>query len=297
MITLTPAPVRLHDGKRRLFEPANWPTYGVMGALAAIVAVAVLSGRFALDARWATDIGLTLLMAATLACLLRNAGFARVADIVEAFAIFFGLIILAPLCAVVMASTNLPLADDALRRADLSLFGFDRAVVATWLRPGSPAFRTWAWIYHSLTFQPFILLAALFWFGFRRRAWQLLSAWGFALLASLLIFPLFPAFGAPSHVLDFIDVLKDARSGDLRLLGLECLTGIITFPSFHAAAATTLAWGFATFGRYGWPMVALNIAMFASALVVGGHYLIDLPAGALVAIISIRIASALGRRT
>jgi hypothetical protein len=296
MLTLTPASAASTHPKRRVFEPASRPAYAVMGTLAGIVAVAVLSGRFALDVAWAADMGLTLLLAAMLAWLLRNAGFARAADILEAFAVFFGLIILAPLCAVVMASSDLPLADDALHGADLTLFGFDRAVVATWLHPGSIAFRTWAWIYHSLTFQPFILFAALFWFGFRQRAWQLLAAWGFALLASLLIFPLVPAFGTPPYVLDFIDVMRGARSGELRVLGLECLTGIITFPSFHAAAATMLAWGFSTFGRYGWPMVALNVAMFASALVVGGHYLVDLPAGALVAVVSIGLASALVRR-
>lgn len=43
-------------------------------------------------------------------------------------------------------------------------------------------------------------------------------------------------------------------------------------------------------------MVALNVAMFASALVVGGHYLVDLPAGTAVAVASIAFGRAATRR-
>ncbi|MBB3692488.1 phosphatase PAP2 family protein [Sphingomonas sp. BK580] len=282
--------------KPAFYDTASAPAYLITGLLTCIVGVVVLSGRFSLDASWATDLAGVWALSVAFAWLLRRTDFPRIAGFVEALAIFCGLAILAPLCAVVMASTNLPLADDALRRADAYLFGFDRIVVASWLEPRSTASRSWGLIYNSLTLQPIVLLGALFLSRRSHRAWTLLTAWGAALFLSLTIFPLFPAFGTPPYVLDFVDVLKGARNGNLRLLGIGALTGIITFPSFHAAAATMLGWGFLTFGRRAWPMVALNVAMFASALVVGGHYLVDLPAGALVAVTSIMAARACARK-
>jgi hypothetical protein len=281
--------------KPAFYDPASAPAYLITGLLTCIVGAVLISGRFSLDARWAFDIGRILAFSVAFAWLMRRAGHPRFAGFVEAIAVFFGLAVVAPLCAVVMASTDLPLADDALRKADAYLFGFDRGVVASWMNPKSIASRTWGWIYNSLTFQPIVLLGALFLTGRDRRAWTLLTAWSAALLGSLAIFPLLPAFGSPPYVLDFVDVLRGARDGNLRQLGIGALTGIITFPSFHAAAATMLAWSFLTFGRWAWPMVALNVAMFASALIVGGHYLVDLPAGALVAISSIAAARACTR--
>src|SRR3546814_20902905 len=65
----------------------------------------------------------------------------------------------------------------------------------------------------------------------------------------------------------YLDTFERLRSGALRTLGSESLTGIITFPSFPAAAAVLLGWGFASFGMLGWPLVALNTLQFVSAIV------------------------------
>src|SRR3546814_4330604 len=97
----------------------------------------------------------------------------------------------------------------------------------------------------------------------------------------------------PIYDLHWLDTFERLRSGALRTLGSESLTGIITFPSFHAAAAVLLGWGFASFGRLGWPLVALNALMFVSAIVGGGHYLVDLIAGAAVALIGLWLAARL----
>ena len=51
-----------------------------------------------------------------------------------------------------------------------------------------------------------------------------------------------------------------------------------------------LGWACTTFGRIALPLLMLNAAMIASALIVGGHYLIDLPAGMLVAAVAIALA-------
>jgi hypothetical protein len=57
------------------------------------------------------------------------------------------------------------------------------------------------------------------------------------------------------------------------------------------------AWGFASFGRIAAPLVLLNVAVIASALISGGHYLVDLPAGMLVAGMAIRLAQPVHRQS
>ena len=97
-------------------------------------------------------------------------------------------------------------------------------------------------------------------------------------------------------MLDFIGTMKGARDGTLTTLGGDSLTGIITFPSFHAAGAVILAWGWRGMRGLAWPGLILNLLMILSALIGGGHYLVDLVAGAAVAAASIRLAGAIQRR-
>jgi membrane-associated phospholipid phosphatase len=75
---------------------------------------------------------------------------------------------------------------------------------------------------------------------------------------------------------------------------LSALDGIVTFPSFHVAAAVLLAWAGANLPLLRYPMIVLNILMLLSAIPIGGHYLIDVIAGCLVAVGSIIAARALG---
>jgi membrane-associated phospholipid phosphatase len=192
---------------------------------------------------------------------------------------------MAPACATLLASTNRPLTDVMLARLDqLLFFGFDRNIAVD-------AFQAWphvffeaaTLVYHSLAFQPYILLAALFMAQEERRAWTMLMAWKGSLLVIVAVFPFFPALGTPPYSLDFLGTFEGARNGSLRLLGVDSLTGIITFPSFHAAAAVLLGWGFSSLRGAAPIFVPLNVLMFFSALLVGGHYLVDLVAGGAVA--------------
>jgi len=58
----------------------------------------------------------------------------------------------------------------------------------------------------------------------------------------------------------------------------------------HAAYGVILAKGAMVAGRWCWPIAALNVVMIATALLVGGHYLVDIIAGCAVAWLAIRIA-------
>lgn len=201
--------------------------------------------------------------------------------------------LVAPLAATLLASANRPLADPLLSYLDkLLFFGFDRRVMAAGMAEWPPVVMEWTrLIYHSIGPQSLIAIAALFFLRQERRAWTFATAWMLALMTCVALSPLFPALGTPPYSLDFIGAFEGARNGTLRTLGVQSLTGIVTFPSFHAAGAVLLGWGFWSIRAAAPFFVPLNVLMFASALFVGGHYLIDLFAGAAVAAASLFVSS------
>src|SRR3546814_3235515 len=88
-----------------------------------------------------------------------------------------------------------------------------------------------------------MLFRSLVAFAVTRRhdaARRFLGAWALTLAMCLAVFPFVPATGTPPYDLHWLDTFERLRSGALRTLGSESLTGIITFPSFHAAAAVLL---------------------------------------------------------
>src|SRR5438477_606660 len=99
----------------------------------------------------------------------------------------------------------------------------------------------------------------------------------------------------PRAYLDQVRDLAPVREGTLRHLDLFSLAGIVTFPSFHAASALLYAWAL-------WPVrwirpvaIIANAAMLASTPIDGGHYFVDLIAGAAIAAASIAAARWSGR--
>lgn len=142
----------------------------------------------------------------------------------------------------------------------------------------------------------------------RGRCWTFLTAWGVALIITLAIWSLtpavstFPYYGVPRSALPHMvsrlpwavhDVVLPIRAGTLRSIDLNTFIGVISFPSFHAAGATILGWAMLRTRLLWLPFALLNIGVTASALVDGGHYLVDLIAGCGVACLSIWLAKAL----
>lgn len=80
------------------------------------------------------------------------------------------------------------------------------------------------------------------------------------------------------------------RDGNLRVVDLKAVDGIISFPSLHAAVAVivpyTLRWNKPLF----WPILALDCVMLASAIPSGDHYLSDVLGGIVVAVLAILAA-------
>ncbi len=93
-----------------------------------------------------------------------------------------------------------------------------------------------------------------------------------------------------STIPDAFRLIEDIRGGAKRhLLGFD-FDGIVTFPSFHTAAGVMLAWGFWSVRLLRWPMLAINAAMIASTPSIGAHYLVDVIAGVVMALMSIALA-------
>ena len=86
------------------------------------------------------------------------------------------------------------------------------------------------------------------------------------------------------------------RDGSMRALDLGAMTGIVTFPSFHAASAAIYLWAL-------WPVKLLRpdaliwrmSLMIAATPAVGGHYFIDVVAGLALAAASIAVAGRICR--
>ena len=290
---LSPAAVTtlLPPRERQFVSPAAYPAYAFIGAALLFISIVVALTDFYWELGVVKGASIALALLAALGMAARWLSFGRLGTALEAAALLAAMGIIGPICAVIMASTAMPLADEFLARSDeLLFFGFQRGVLVDAVKDWASFMEATSWVYHSLLWQPFLLIALLAAGGQERRCWRFVASWGVALGITLLVFPLAPAVGAPPYFLDFLDVFNGARSGELRAIGEPSLTGIITFPSFHAAGAVLLGWGFRSVRPIAPAMIVLNGLVIASALI-AGHYLIDLVAGAAVALLAIRITS------
>ena len=97
----------------------------------------------------------------------------------------------------------------------------------------------------------------------------------------------------------YLDQLRDfprVRDGSLRELDLIHLVGIVTFPSFHAAACVLYLWALWAIWWMRPIVVLTNGLMLLATPIGGGHYFIDVFAGIGIAVLAIAAAKALGAR-
>lgn len=269
-----------------LINPQAVPAYVAVLSAAWFVALTAAFTDFSYDAATMNGTVLALMALVGLGAWLARRGY-RIGSAFEAIALFTGLSFAAPFCAVILASLNVPLTDAILTDIDRYLLvGLEREDIILAVTRYPPVFDAVRFVYTSLLVQPWLLLVLLWATGREKRGWSFIAGWAIALCITLIVFAMVPAMGAPPYYLDYMDTLQHARDGSLRVLGTNVVTGIITFPSFHAAAAVLLAWGFAPIPRIGRLCVVWNALMLASAFF-ASHYLVDLVAGGLVGGVSI----------
>lgn len=218
-------------------------------------------------------------------------------------------LILTPLT-YVAASLNMPLQDARLLAADRAL-GLDWQAYLTFIT-AHPLLASWVDFGYTMIKWPLFIIPVALAAGFRfLRLQQYTLAFLIALAVTTAVSAVVPAVGTyhelglsvrdfppfnpgafESHLVDFPRI----RDGSLRTLDLNTMTGVVTFPSFHAASAILYLWAL-------WPVrllrpvaIVANVAMIAATPVVGGHYFVDVIAGIAVAIVAIVAAGAVCRK-
>ncbi|WP_262030575.1 phosphatase PAP2 family protein [Microvirga sp. Mcv34] len=204
-------------------------------------------------------------------------------------------------------SRSQPFWDDLLARGDKAL-GFDWVAMLQWAND-HPVVTALAYgIYMSAGFQSImapILLAGL---G-RYRALQVSTV---ALLLTLIVTYgiawVLPALGTyefygidPSQHPNIavrvaslhVPEIMGMRDGSILNISRLAPTGLITFPSFHAANAVLLAWALWQVPYLRYPGLVLNGLMLLATPLHGSHFLVDVMAGALNAGMAIAAASIL----
>lgn len=280
------------------------PIYRLLGIeLALVVVLARLLG-FGYDGRDIDAVAMLLALVIGAALLARRHRLPRLATALEASALALAASMLAGCLSLVLAPLALPYRDGALAAADAWLLPF-----ASWpamvraLAPHDRLVAAMCEVYSSLLWQPFLLIVLLSVAARERVAWRFLHAWCLALAVCLAVFALVPAVAAYRHygitaaAVPSLSVstgwrpaaiLDDLRSGALRQIASGGMAGLITFPSFHAAGATLLAWGFRRVPIVGWAFVMLDAAMILTIPMVGSHYFVDVLAGIATAALALR---------
>lgn len=291
----------------RLSPPAGaLPSYILLGMMIALIAALVARLDFAVDRH---DLPLIVAMQFFLlgvATLLRLRGFGRVGSAIEAAVLVLAATMATACLSVLVATIALPYRDAALARADALLFPWlDWRAMFALLHDRPRIVRAMCGIYQTLQWQSFLLVALLPLAGQERRCWQFVHAWFLTLIACVAIFPFVTAAGSYVHygltpadipALDVdtawrqVAVLEAIRSGAIHGLTPASMTGLISFPSFHAGGATLLAWGFRRIPIIGGAFVTLNIAVAATAPLIGAHYFVDILAGVALALVALHVA-------
>lgn len=225
---------------------------------------------------------------------MRRLGWSRSATALECFGLTCGqawasFLVLTPLAAI-----SAPFADEFLDAAD-KMFGFDFLAYAYAMKPNLGLL---AFAYKSYHWQPLLIIGILCWTGRTAMCWKFITAGAVALAITTIIFPFFPAEGpfvyygvkefgplrAPWQFGPVLHALKDGA----RYLDYSLMTGLVSLPSYHAAAACIFVW--ATRGTVlRWLLLPLNVMLLLATFVIGSHYLIDIIAGMAVGIMAIAV--------
>jgi membrane-associated phospholipid phosphatase len=156
-------------------------------------------------------------------------------------------------------------------------------------------------MYHSLIPQMVTALLALAWCGRAYEMRVLLFASIFSGLAAVLLSAILPAAGNLYSPAAYPNLGSSAawlhrediaalRDSTLRTLDLGTMKGIVTFPSYHAALATLYIAAFRSVPVLRWAGGGWALLTIAATPAGGGHYLVDVLAGAALALLALRLA-------
>ena len=230
--------------------------------------------------------------------MLRRHGSQNVSTMIEALAL---LVIAGLTCAILqypMIALGGPLADRGLLAAD-KLLGFDWATFTRFFAHRTTDV-TLVISYELFRVQGALVIVYLCVTGQSNRAWQLLTAAIGSLLIAVLLLALFAADGSfvgcglrlddlPFHAkfCAYGPVIIGIKSGAIHMIDPSLYYGLVSLPSFHVAGGVMLIWAVWHRPWLRWPSLALNFLMGIASIVIGGHYLVDVIGGVLLAYLAI----------
>lgn len=286
----------VRDGGWRLYL-LNWVPLAI---LALLLGICLAASSFSLEIE--SGLQAAVLVATTLIVwghymILRKWG-SRPALILVSIAQLEILFLLASPLTYIAASANLPLQDATLARWD-QLLGLDWTAYYRFIT-ARPTLVQYAYFFYAMIAWPTMGVPLVL--GLTKnhvRLQNFTMACILTVCVTAIVSSLVPAFGTyhqyglPTDFSGFnatgylvqTDRLPLARDGTLRVLNISHLGGIITFPSFHAAAAILALWGF-------W-----GIGMLMATPLLGGHYFVDVFAGVSLAALAIAVAKLIGERS
>lgn len=180
--------------------------------------------------------------------------------------------------------TPFPRIDHALARADAAL-GWDTVAVLEWTasRPGFRRFLDHC--YNSTELQLVLAPFVAAWAHDRRRLRVLLYATVYSSFFGSLFYYFFPSSG-PAGVYASPHFYSVQRLTQLKFEQVHSfqpvttlLGGLIAFPSFHVAWSALATYAATPYRRLFLAVAALNAVVIASTVLLGWHYLVDVPAG------------------
>lgn len=190
-----------------------------------------------------------------------------------------------------------PLVDDALARFDTAV-GLEWTTQYAWAVAHPTIYGIMDFVYKLLLPQiPVVCFVVGYADPDRLRVFTLANAFG--LTATLALFGLFPAASTFTragvmHIADFAVQFDAVREHGLRVLDPMRLTGLISFPSYHALLAVLVACGFWRLPKLFPVALALEAAIIAFSPLIGGHYIVDILAGIALGLVSFYAAARIG---
>lgn len=226
-------------------------------------------------------------------------GMLRLALLIELCALLFtmspAIVVFSRICTAY--SNAYPYADALLLSADKAL-GYHWEGFAHWVAGNTARTEIMFYAYTSTNLQILFAFALLLITKNSGRLYELFFAVTLGAIVCCLVAMLLPAqtvtgylhppeehmryfaLGASSKFLTMIDGI---RNGTFREVDKDHLLGIVTFPSFHAVLGCIMIWVFWPFLYVRPLIIILNMLLMLGSLYVGGHYLVDIIGGALLA--------------
>ena len=197
--------------------------------------------------------------------------------------------------------TPFPPIDEALQRWDHALH-FDTAAAIAWTA-AHPRLRWFLDLCYMSTDVQVALAPLAAGFAFDRRRMRVyLYAFTYAFLAGGLFYYFFPSSG-PASVYQCpgfapVQLLTSAKFYWVhhRLPVTTMWGGMIAFPSFHVMWAVITTYAALPYRKLFWGIAALNVLVVLSTLLLGWHYLVDVPAGILLGVLALYAGEAAHRR-